>query len=103
MTDQTRGFSYTVTYGKYSSNSSSYHPDECRPFNNIEEAKYFGIQEIIRLGSLGEKIIDFDVTEFCLNCDGKGVVYVPYKRIKFRKKEIKCPICKGKDSEVRRI
>lgn len=100
---QERGFSYTVEYAEHSSNSSSYHPDICRPFESAEEAKQFGLQEVVRLTEMGTPIRDLIIEEFCLNCDGRGVVYKPYKRIKYKKQELKCPVCKGKNSLVKII
>ena len=103
MTEQTRGFSYTVEYGQYSSNSSAYHPDKCRLFVSVEEAKFFGLQEVARLAKAKAPIRDFIIEQYCLNCDGRGVVHQPYKRIKYKKKELKCPVCKGKNSKVKVI
>ena len=101
MCNQTRGFSYTVEYSTLSSNSSSFHPELCRPFESIEEAKFHGLQEVARLAANGTTIRDLIVEEFCLNCNGNGVIYKNYKRIKYRKKEVKCPVCKGKNSLVK--
>lgn len=101
MCEQTVGYSYEVEYGDYSSNSSSYHPDECRFFVDAEEAKEFGLQEVTRLAGLGENVKNLTIEQFCLNCDGTGKIYIPYKRIKYKKQEKKCPVCKGKNSTVK--
>lgn len=66
---------------------------------NIEEAQSALLQQIDYFTQLGYKITDFSIVEMCSNCNGRGtVVKVTGKRV-IRRKDVKCPACRGKHSE----
>ena len=94
-------YSYTVNYGKWSSNMSAMHPEKCRPFESADEAKEFGDKEAHRLMTEGSgNVKSIEIEKFCIFCDGRGTKTVKTGKRVIRRKEVTCQDCNGHGSEI---
>ncbi len=94
-------YSYTVNYGKWSSNTSAMHPEKCQLFQSSDEAKEFGDKEAHRLATEGSgNVKNVEIEKFCVNCDGRGYNIVKSGKRVIRRKEVTCHDCNGNGTEV---
>ena len=94
-------YSYTVNYGKWSSNTSAMHPDKYRLFQSTDEAKEFGDKEAMRLMTEGSgNVKSVEIEKFCVSCDGRGHNIVKSGKRVIRRKEVTCQDCKGYGTEI---
>lgn len=94
-------YSWTVNYGKWSSNSSAMHPDKYRLFQSSEEAKEFGDKEANRLITEGSgNVKNVEIEKFCVSCDGRGFNIIKSGKRVIKRKNVTCLDCQGNGTEI---